>query len=396
MSKAPLPAIGDRALFPTLQARAYLNHAAISPPNLLVIRAVNELMQDYAARGVSAFLDWMQKRELLRADLAQLLGTQASQVAMTTGTTNGLINLAMCVDWEPGDRVLVFQGEFPANITPWQRAAETFDLKLEMLPLDGFGDGSGRGLQRLEEALSGGARMVAVSAVQFSTGLRMPLRAMSELAHAAGAELFVDAIQACGATPLHMQQEGIDYLVSGAHKWMMGLTGCGFAGVSQQAGERLVPRVAGWLSHDDGLGFLFNGPGQLRYDRAIRKGVSFLEGGAPQEALFAGLAASTTLLLGLGVQDIFEHLQRYHDQLDAGLLDRGFTSLRASDPAARSGTLSALPPAGHDVVTLQASLSEQGISTTIPDGRLRFSPHWPNALTEVPMVLDAIDHALRA
>ena len=97
----------------------------------------------------------------------------------------------------------------------------------------------------------------------------------------------------------------------------------------------------------------------------------------------------------LGVPAIFAHIGGYLDQLESGLLAQGFTSLRASDPAARSGILSMLPPGGVDLIALAAAINERGVGVTMPDGRLRFAPHWPNSPDEVPVVLEVVAESLR-
>ena len=53
-----------------------------------------------------------------------------------------------------------------------------------------------------------------------------------------------------------------------------------------------------------------------------------------------------------------------------------------------------LPPAGVSVVALAREVNALGVACSTPDGVLRFSPHWPNALAEVPIVIDAVDEAL--
>ena len=156
----------------------------------------------------------------------------------------------------------------------------------------------------------------------------------------------------------------------------------------------MVPRIAGWLSHEQGLRFLFEGEGHLRYDRPIRRRADWLEIGAQNAVGFAALEASVDILLELGTPQIHHHIQAWLDQLEPGLLERGFTSLRAADPQARSGILSVRAPEGRDLLALSRSLNQQGIAITTPDGKLRFSPHWPNSPSEVERVLDAVDASL--
>lgn len=394
MESPPTPRLGDRSSFPTLAARAYLNHAAVSPPSTRVQAAVAEIIGDYAEHGLAAVLRWLEHRDRLRATLADLVGAAPSELGFVANTTAGVRAIALCLPWSPGDRVVLLQGEFPANVTPWQRAAELFDLRTSWLRADDFHGPAGTGLQRLEEVLRQGVRLVAVSAVQFQTGLCMPLAEISEMCHAHGAELFVDGIQACGMVPLSVEAMGIDYLSCGSHKWLMGLEGVAFLYVRSSLAPALRPVVAGWLSHQDGMRFLFEGAGHLRYDRPVRAQADLVEGGAGPGVVLAALQAAVEPIATLGVPAIHAHAQAYLDALEAGLVARGFASLRSPVPAQRSGILSVAPPAGIDLLALHARLLEHGIACTTPDGRLRFSPHWPNALTEVPVVLDAIDQAV--
>ena len=377
--------IGDRSLFPTLSPFAYLNHAAISPLSTEVSRAVSAVISSYAQNGLDAFMQCLAQRERLRARLGRLIGAPTEAIALMPSTTRTVVDTALCIPWERGDRVVCFRGEFPTNVTPWQRAAQTFGLEIVLLDADAFR--TEEGLAQLERELSRGVRLVAVSAVQFQTGLAMPLDAIVQRAHAAGAEVFVDAIQAVGVLPIDVGALDVDYLGCGSHKWLMGAEGAAFLYV--RPGLPLVPRVAGWLSHEEPVRFLFEGRGHLRYDRPIRQDVTFLESGAQNAIGFAALDASVALIEALGVEAIFEHVQRYHDALEPVLLRRGFVSERHE--TLRSGILSFSPPARLDLPALVSELGAHGVACTQPDGRLRFAPHWPNSLDEI----DRVDDALR-
>lgn len=390
--------LGDRSLFPALEARYYLNHGGISAPSLAIRHAVNEVVDDYARRGAAAFPRWMEQRARLKGKLARMIGALPEDLAFVPNTTRGVIDVALCFPWNKGDKVVVFEGEFPANVTPWQQAASVFGLEVIFLPIADFDASDEQGLARLGQELGRGVRLVAVSAVEFQTGLRMPLQKIAALCHAQGAELFVDAVQALGAVPLDAAQADIDYLACGSHKWLMGLEGAGFVYIRPDRVEALRPTVAGWLSHEEGLRFLFEGQGHLRYDRPIRKRASFLEGGNYNTMGLAALEASVSLILSLGVDTIYTHINGYHDRLEAGLLERGFRSLRKKEPARRSATLGVLPAqeSGVSVVALHKELNQRGVACALPDGVLRFTPHWPNHVNEVPGVLAIVDESLAA
>lgn len=388
-------ALGDRSLFPTLSAKAYLAHSAISPASSLVQGAVQQVMDDYARLGVEGFMPWLERREGLREALAQLIGARAQDVGLVANTTTGVSTIALSLGWHPGDVIVVLRGEFPTNVTPWQRAAALFDLRVEFLDVEDFAGSSGVGLERLEARLkAGGVRLVAVSAVQFQTGLRMPVQAMSALAHAHGAELFCDAIQAVGVLDFDVRALGVDYLAAGSHKWLMGLEGCAMLYVAPERVAGLRPNTAGWLSHEEPVSFLFAAD-ELRYDRPIRRRADFVEVGAAPTTLLAALEVSARALLQLGTPAIEAHVHGYLDRLDAGLRERGFHSLRSDVPEQRSAILSLrLPEGAPGIDAFKAGLYERGVSATQPEGLLRMAPHWPNALDEVEFVLEAVDEVL--
>jgi cysteine desulfurase/selenocysteine lyase len=387
--------LGDRSLFPELQARAYLNHSAISPPSLAVQAAATEAIARYASDGVGAFKHFQEVRALLRQEVAQLIGTGASDIAFVPNTSSGILAVALCFPWETGDKIVCFTGEFPTNVTPWQRAADLYGLELEFQDAWTFLEDAELGLERLEASLARGVRMVAVSAVQFQSGLRMPIEAMSSLCHRYGAKICVDGIQACGVVPVDVEEQGIDFMSVGSHKWLMGLEGCAFLYARAELQASLRPVTASWLSHEESLKFLFEGAGHLRYDRPVRKTIDFLEFGAQNTTGQLALRASLALIQQIGVSAIFEHVQAYNDALEVGFLGRGFTSLRTRRMEGRSGTLSVKAPESMDGAAVVRGLNLRGVACTGPDGLLRFAPHWPNAIDEVPWVLDVLDDTLR-
>lgn len=386
--------LGNRSLFPELQARVYLAHAAVSPISTPVQQAIEQVIHSYAQQGFGAFPQWIQQRLTLKSTLSRLLHCQPEDLALVQSTTSGLLAIALCVPWQAGDAIVLTEGEFPANVTPWQQVAARFGLEIQWLPQP-LPEEMPMWLEGLRETLAQTrARVVTVSAVQFQTGLAMPLQEIGEICHEFGAELCVDAVQAVGAVPLDLHKLPIDYLAAGAHKWMNAVEGAGFVYISPRVVHNLRPTWAGWLSHEDGLGFLLRGAGHLRHDRPIRQSADFLEIGNVSSLSFAAMGAAADTLESLGIPEIFAHVQPILDALENGLTARGFVSLRARDPHLRSCTLAMRTPADVDVLDLQHQLADLGVATSAPDGLLRLAPHWPNHLTEVPMVLAAMDKAL--
>jgi cysteine desulfurase / selenocysteine lyase len=381
--------LGDRGAFPALDSVAYLNYAAVAPVAAPVREAVDAVLADYAARGSGAFSPMLRMRERVRDRFARLIGAEPSEIAFVQNTTAGVMDVAFGLRWKPGDRVVCFEGEFPANVVPFLRAAETFNLEVDFLSLAPFARSHEEGLAALDAHLARRpARLVAVSSVQFQTGLAMPVAAMGELAHRHGARLFVDAIQALGVVPLDVAH--VDFLSASGHKWLLGIEGLGFLYAKRDAMNEIVPRLAGWLGHEGATDFLFKGPGLLDYARPLKRDAEVFETGTSSQLCVAALDASLTMLEGLGIPSIFEHVQRYHEALEPELVARGFRSLRAPAAAGRSGILAFVPPEGASAPALVRKLLSAKIHAASPDGNLRFAPHFANSLDEIENVVAAL------
>ncbi len=387
------PALGDRSLFPDLTCVAYLAHAAIAPLSAPVRDRIAEVSAAYARGGMVGFGEWAPRIRDVRRDLAALINASPREIAFVSNTTHGVIDIAFGLRWQKGDRVLLFDGEFPANVTPWQQAAREFELELCWHSLEPFQRSADEGLAELERTLERGLRLVAVSAVQYKTGLRMPFAEMAALCHRYGAELFVDAIQALGATPMDVSC-GIDYLSSGSHKHLMGPEGAGFLYVAERCAANCDPRLAGWLSHEDPIEFLIRDEPTLRYDNPLKTSAQVFEIGTTNVLGIAALGLSVESLRELGVDAIHHHTNAYLDALEQGLVERGFASHRSRAATARSTLLSVEAPDGVPPTRLSAELGRRGVVCNTPDGLVRFSPHWPNHLGEVRQVLDAVDEAV--
>lgn len=392
MNETPIRAeLGSRALFPDLRARIYANHASLTPPSTAVREAVRATLDGYATQGMAWYKEETDRRERLRAALARMIGARDEDLALVANTSAGVLAVSLCLPWRRGDRIVVFEGEFPTNVTPWQQAARREALELAWMKADDFRTDRDGALQRLEDELRRGVRLVAVSAVQFTTGQRMPLKRIGELCKRHGAELFVDAIQAMGVVRLDVSAMNIDYLTAGSHKWLMGPEGLAAFYAAPEAAGRLEPNVAGWLSHEHPFAFLTEGPGHLRYDRPFQRGARMAEAGTFNTLGAAGLEASVSLIERIGTDAILAHVQAWHDAVEPGLVERGFESARMEDATGRSGSLSVRPPDPSTAPAWLTALGEAGIACAAPDGWLRLSPHWPNRLDEAEILFDAID-----
>jgi len=134
---------------------------------------------------------------------------------MTTLTLH--ISRSIARTWKPGDEIVVTRLDHDANITPWVLAAEDRGCRVRWVdfhPEDGT-----LNLDEMRAALEGRPRLVAVGYASNALGSINPVKKIVDLAHAAGAWVYVDAVQYAPHGPIDVQALGCDFLVCSAYKF---------------------------------------------------------------------------------------------------------------------------------------------------------------------------------
>ena len=228
-----------REQFPVTDRLIYLNHAAVAPLSRRAAEAMQGLAQDALDYGSLHYSAWIACYEGLRSSAAQLIRASSKEIAIVKNTSEGIAVVATGLAWKPGDIVVAFEEEFPANLFPWKRL-EAQGVTVRWLSV--FDD-----LERIDEACHG-ARLLAISFVQYLSGYRVNLEAIGEICSRRGCLFLVDAIQGMGAFPIDVRAAKIDALAADGHKWMLGPEGCGILYVREEVQDRIEPIEFGWTT----------------------------------------------------------------------------------------------------------------------------------------------------
>lgn len=365
--------------FPVVREQVFLSHAAVSPLPRRVAGAIQAYL-DRAARGdqetVVAGDVLLETRQLY----ARLLGAQPEEVAFVGPTSVGLSLVAGGFPFQPGDEVLIYADDYPANVYPWL-ALERQGVQARRLQVPELGRIE---LDAVQAQVTARTRLVALASCHFISGWRIDLEGIGQFLRRRGIAFCVDGIQSLGAFPTTVQQ--VDFLAADAHKWLLGPCGAGLLYVRKAWQDQLQPTLYGWhnvLCPD------FVAQADLVFKPDARR----YEPGTANLLGVVGLKAAAELLLEVGIEAIAAELLRKRQWLVAALQARGWTVLLADAPAQHASAVVSAYRKAVDLVALHQKLTRAGIVTSLRRDRtgqryLRLSPHFYNTDEELARLLE--------
>lgn len=356
--------------FPSQEEGVYLSHCGISPLHPAAVATAREWDETHQRFGAGVFARLGDPTRALHEAVGELLDVPASDVSFLRNTSEGLCLLANGLPLDPGDRLVSYVHEYPANHYPW-RLQEARGAKLALLPDrpcgSGLPEGRPRGfeLDELEQLLRGGrVRMVALSHVQFTSGFVADLAAVGRLCRRHGAWFIVDAAQSLGALPLRPPELGVDALAAPGWKWLLGPIGSGLLYTSPRLRETLRCTMAGADLMEQGQDYLNHTWRPHRDGRCFEYSTASMSGAA---ALAASIRA---LPLRRGIAAMADQLARLHALLADALDPKRFHPVRF--PGAGGPIQSWLVEQPEAVARRTAAA---GVTVTVRGGYLRTAPH---------------------
>ncbi len=366
-----------RSWFPHLNTgKLWLNHAAISPLNSRTKNAVEQYLINRSEGSIDDFPQIVQISQNTKLQLGKLINAPAERIGFVNNTSDGLNILANGIDWKSGDRILLNDSEFPANVVPFLNLKR---LGVEIDFVRTINDEIR--LEDIEKAITPKTKILSISFVQFLSGFKSDLKAIGELCKRNNIIFCVDAIQGLGSTPIDVQESGIDFLSSGGHKWLLSMMGCGFIYITEELQARLNQQCAGWTSNKHYFSNFFNY--RLDFDETARR----YENGAQNNAGIVALGESVTLLNDVGISKIHLHLLSLTDYIFEYAELNGIETATPREHEKRAGIVTLKLPNAEKIF---ASLNEQNIIVSIREGKIRISPHFYNSIEDIKMVCSTI------
>lgn len=366
-----------RKYFPHISTgRIFMDHASVSPLSLRVTEKLNNYFEQRSISHIENYFDYKPVLDGAKEKLANLINCTPDRIAWKDNVTNGINTLASSLDWKKGDRILLNDLEFPANVYPFlnlQRQGVIVDfVKSEKGKID---------INKIEEMIRPETRLLSISQVQFLSGYRADLESIGALCKQKGIIFCVDAIQGLGAVRLDVKKSCIDFLAGGTQKWLMGMKGLGFIYVSEELQAKMIPAYAGWLA-------VKNAWNLLDYKLDYNEDATRFEPGTVNAPAIAALYASLELMEETGYSDIENTIIDNALYLYNRLKELSFDlMLQEADRKCLAGIVSFKSGSGEYI---QAELLKNKINIALREGYIRISPHFYNTREEIDIVINMI------
>ncbi|SEH07681.1 aminotransferase class V-fold PLP-dependent enzyme [Candidatus Venteria ishoeyi] len=270
----------------------YLNHAAVSPWPQRTADAVIAFAKENQLQGAQDYPRWMQMEQTLRAQLQRLINApSAEDIALLKNTSEALSVVAAGINWKVGDNIVSSNQEFPSNRIVWQ-ALESQGVNFRQADISGNDPEAA-----LFSLVDNNTRLIAISSVQYASGLRLDLEKIGQFCKQKQILFCVDAIQSLGALACDAQKIHADFLMADGHKWLLGPEGLALFYCTEKQRKKLKLNQFGWHMVEDFLDF--NKQEWEPADSARR-----FECGSANMLAIQALSASLSLIEEVGIEVI--------------------------------------------------------------------------------------------
>ena len=367
----------SRELFPHIKEGViFFNNASSGPLSTHVIEAMELYIKENSGNDIDGFRSFLQKQKDAKDLISGMINTNSDRIAFVDNTSNGINILAQGINWKKGDRVLLNDLEFPANVYPF------LNLEKDGVIVDFVKSNNGIvTADDLIEKIKPETRLVSVSQVQFLTGYRIDIEKLGDECKRREIIFSVDAIQGVGSINPDVEKCNIDFLSAGTQKWILGLQGLGFIYLSEELQKKLNQKFVGWKS-------VKNAWDILDYDLTLRDDAAKFQNGTISEIGVYAVCASLNLMKEIGHKNIEEKILSNADYLTEKLIEIGLKPLLANcSNENRSGIVTCKIENAQDI---HDELLSKNIHTAVREGYIRFSPHFYNNNEDIDKMINEL------
>ncbi len=216
-------------------------HAAPLPVLEVELRAAREINRRNSFYKRNEARD---DQEAARTALARVAGTSPEEIAIVRNATEALNTVILGLDLAPGDEIIYSDQDYGSMVESMQQKANRHGVVLKKISVPLQPTSDDEVVSRFAVAMTPRTKLLHVSHMINITGHVLPVRKISDLAHAHGAEVVVDAAHSFAHIDFKVPDLGCDYLGTSLHKWMCSPLGMGMLYVKREKIPKVWPLLA--------------------------------------------------------------------------------------------------------------------------------------------------------
>jgi selenocysteine lyase/cysteine desulfurase len=366
-------------LFPVKDRYVFLSHCSIAPLYRPAFEKEREIADAQSRTGLLIYSRYDAVLQGLRDAAAGVLRTSADNLAFIKNTTEGIGLIANGYPFSPGDEIISYVHEYPANHYPW-KLQERRGARLVLLPNRDITESAPAGwpvawtMSDLEAHVTPRTRVIALSHVQFASGYAAEMTPLADFCRARGIDLVLDIAQSMGCLPIYPEELAAAAAVSSGWKWLLGPVGTGLMYTSKTFREKLGPVMVGAETMRQGTNY-------LNHAWDLHESAKRFEYSTTPISVAAALECSVRELpLHYGLEAISAEAYRLQDAFLSALDLRRFHPVFGPE-IQRTPILSLIVPEGADKV--RRYLLKNNVVCTERGGYLRVAPHFYNTEEEM-------------
>jgi selenocysteine lyase/cysteine desulfurase len=321
-----------------------------------------------------------------REAAGRFLGAPASEVALTDSTTMGLGLLYTRLALGADDEVLTTEHDFYAT----HESLRLSGVRVRRVRLydDARRASEDEIVSRIQGAVTGRTRLVALTWVHSGTGVRLPVRSIAQ-ALLERVLVCVDGVHGFGARAETAAALGCDAFVSGCHKWLYGPRGTGVLWANERARQLMRPTIPSFDGSSYGAWVAGGIPG------GVPDGPTLTPGGFQSFEHRWALPEAFAFHRSIGRERVEDRIRGLASRLKAALVEVKGVRLRTPQSPGLSAGLVCFEVAGRDPAEVVSRLASRGIVASVTPYAARYVRLGPG-IVNTPEHVDAAVRAIAA
>ena len=363
--------------FPLASLETYMNAAALHPVGRFAAKAIEENLAFRMHGPGPGRSDFSAARQAdLKTRFGRLIGATANEIAFTASTSDGENIVVMGLDLaRKKGNIVIDELHFTTSLYMYKEL-EKQGVELRIVKHRNWAIDPAD----MDKAIDRNTRLVSLALVSNVNGFMHDCKAVSAIAHARGALVFADIIQAVGCVPVDVKALGIDFAAAGTYKWIMGERGFGFLYVKEDLQGTVLPTTR--YGHRQVSNF---NRAELTWEPL--PGAARYETGGIAVLLAAAVSEGIDYVQRLGIDKIRAHATQLTERLHQELPPLGYQPLTP-----RSNPTPILAFALKDAAATNKALHDGKITATVVtnESRLRVSVSVFNTHDDIDRVVEVL------